>query len=357
MVGAPGGGEMRFFVLAVAVVVTATLAPPAHGTFPGENGDIAYASSSKRRPGIYRLAPDGAQRVRLSKRHDFWPAWSPGGSKIAFSRLVGEGFVPTVFVMRADGSNKRRVSGKARGLLHGHVWSPTGRRLAYADDLVAAEPRVGAIKVVRPNGTGEKRLTGYGSLNVHPAWSPDGNRIAFVSDRDGDGEIWVMNKDGSNKTKLSDNDVLDELPDWSSDGSRIVFETTVPGPPGQGDTGSSITVIDADGTHMTTLTDGSRLDTNPSWSPAEDQILFVGWDLSGEEIVGDLYVMNADGTDLTNLTLDFPGFVEDAAWSPEGNRIVFIADGDVFVIGADATGLVNLTGSRARESGADWQSV
>jgi len=96
------------------------------------------------------------------------------------------------------------------------------------------------------------------------AWSPDGSKISFASDRDGNFEIDVMNADGSRQTRLTSNSGVDLLPSWSVDGSKIAFTSNRDG-------NSEIYVMNADGSNQTRLTNHSGSDENPSWSPGVAQ--------------------------------------------------------------------------------------
>jgi len=119
--------------------------------------------------------------------------------------------------------------------------------------------------------------------------SEDG-KIAFMSYRDGDFEIFVMNADGTGVTQLTDNDDRDWPPAWSPNGKQIAF-----GSDRYGD--SEIFVMNADGTGVTQLTDNDDLDRVPVWSPNGKQIAFVS-DRYGDR---EVFVMNADGSNVVAL--------------------------------------------------------
>ena len=198
-------------------------------------------------------------------------------------------------------------------------------------------------------------------------------RIAFVSNRDGDDEIYVMNADGSGLVQLTENDSDDRDPAWSPDGSRIAFAS---------DRGNDVQkydiyVMNADGSGVEQLTDGCS-NGNPAWTPDGDRIAFVSR--------GDIYVMNVDGSGVEQLTgtppescaylflsdrdgeaawyirnadgsvepyeLDWDSWFTNAVyagpdWSPDGSRIALRSRRDgqfgVYVMNADGSGLEELS--------------
>ena len=79
--------------------------------------------------------------------------------------------------------------------------------------------------VMVADGSGQTRLTSNSAEDRYPDWSPDSSKIAFMSDRDGNWEIYVMGADGSRQTRLINNDKWDSLPSWSPDGSKIAFHS------------------------------------------------------------------------------------------------------------------------------------
>jgi Tol biopolymer transport system component len=169
----------------------------------------------------------------------------------------------------------------------------------------------GEIYAVQPDGSGAVNLTDNPAADQTPAWSPDAQRIAFATFRDGRQAIYTMNADGSAQTRLSPPDygsTDDMQPSWSPDGHTIAFASTRP----FNDTWS-IWAIDADGTNLHRLT--TTFSTDPAWSPDGTRIAYVG---TGEAI----HVMNADGSGDQQLTAS--RLPEGApAWSPDGTQIVF----------------------------------
>ena len=140
------------------------------------------------------------------------------------------------------------------------------------------------------------------------------NKIVFVSERDANDEIYVMNADGSGQTRLTNNSSGDRAPAWSPNGSKIAFSSN------RGRGGSGIYVMKSDGSGQNTVTDIPASD-EPAWSPDGAKIIFT----SNRYGSTDIYVMNANGSGQTNLTNN-PAIDNAPAWSPDGAKIAFTSD-------------------------------
>jgi dipeptidyl aminopeptidase/acylaminoacyl peptidase len=181
-----------------------------------------------------------------------------------------------------------------------------------------------------------------------PDWSPDGSKIAFISDRDGDYEIYVIDADGTNVTQLTRNTAWDRGPDWSPDGSKIAFHS-------DRDSDFEIYVMDADGTNVTQLTRNTAWDRGPDWSPDGSKIAFY----SDRDNDYEIYVMDADGSNVVKLTKTLSPIInQKPAWSPDGKKIAFMSDRDgdneIYVVDAGGTNVRQLTNNTADEWGPDW---
>jgi Tol biopolymer transport system component len=170
-------------------------------------------------------------------------------------------------------------------------------------------------------------------------------RIAFVSDRDGNHEIYVMNADGSNQRRLTNNSATDTGPRWSPDGARIAFTSNRNGD-------YEIYVMDAGGGHVVQLTHDAGFDSGPAWSPDGSEIVFTS-NRSGTG--AGLYVMNADGTDVRPLVTVETWFTCCADWSPDGSTIAFVVAPFVEVFFANvATGGISFVDFLGFEYGPSW---
>jgi Tol biopolymer transport system component len=276
------------------------------GTFPGPNGQIAFSSNRDGNFEIYSMNDDGSDVTRLTDNdaNDFDPSWSPDGEKIAFVSFRDDSNNMEIYVMNADGSDQTRLTDNDDALDREPSWSPDGEKIVFASN------RDGNYEIYTMNadGSDQTRLTDNDdALDREPSWSPDGEKIAFVSDRDSTGEgdevgdvnaIYSLDADdGSDVTRLTDTDVpLDSHPTWSPDGDRIAFVSFRDG-------NNEIYSLDADdGSDVTRLTDDARNDLYPTWSPDGEKIAFVSdRDSTGE---GDeIYSLDADdGSDVTRLT-------------------------------------------------------
>jgi Tol biopolymer transport system component len=315
----PRIGPVGFAAL-VGLAAVAFGAAPAQATAPGANGKIVFASN---RDGdgndfdLFAMNPDGSGVTPVTNDAvtSIEPAYSPDGAKIAYTTTSGDGSPGNpanreIIVVDADGSDPVNVTN-----------SPT------SDDS-------------------------------DPSFSPDGTKIAFrrqvgIGDT---GEIYIVDSDGSDLKRLTQNSLFDAEPTWSPDGSKVIFNEVIAG-------NNEIVQKDASSADPASapenLTNNVQNDSNPSVSP-DGRIAFSR--LNSTDY--DVYVMDADGTDQTNITNNSASWDSQPAFSPDGEKIAFTRGAfnsmDIWVMGANGASPVNLTPGQAtprQDSHPDWQPV
>ncbi len=204
------------------------------------------------------------------------------------------------------------------------------------------------IYVMRPDGSDVRQLTHTvgDKLSNNPAWSWDGTKIAFLSNRDfgeaapwgQDAELYVMDADGSNVQRVTSNEVFDSAPKWSPDGITIAFFSVRDG-------NWDVYLIDADGTNERQVTDHPGRDLCPSWSPDGARLTFASNRADGEHF--ELYTADLASGDVQRLTHTSAGVAPCSSWSPNGQWIAFQAyhNGgmEIFVMRSDGSEARQLT--------------
>ena len=168
---------------------------------------------------LFLVGLDGGEPVALvaNGRFNSGPDWSPDGQTIAFGgEVVGpEATTIQVQVVPVDGSAEPRVVTEDPVQADGPAWSPDGTRIVFTS-LRHGQNADGTwnreIYLMAADGTDQVRLTEDAANDGAPAWSPDGTRIAFHSDRAGDDDIYLMDSDGTNIVRLTDDPAADDFP-------------------------------------------------------------------------------------------------------------------------------------------------
>jgi Tol biopolymer transport system component len=304
----------------VATLVLAALmtmgAKPAEAAFPGTNGKIAFVSD-RNDPNagtenswaceIFVMDPNGSNPTNLTNdttKCDESPTFSPNGSKIAFNNSDGND--TEIYVMDANGSNRTRLT-------NDHVddnppaFSRDGKKITFASTLDGgADPEIYVMDASDTDGDGVgdhlTQLTDNTARDIYPVFSPRENKIAFVSNRGGDWDLYMMDARGSNPTQITNDALVEELPNFSPDGREIAYN--VFDDSGVGTDDSDIYVVSAFGTGTPTdLTNTpTTWEDKPAFSPDGKKIVFrhhVGFFPGDNEI----YVMDSNGSGApTNLT-------------------------------------------------------
>lgn len=295
------------------------------------------ASAPRDASEIWAMAADGSAQTRLLAVHEVGidyslPAWSPDGDQIAFTKWSNVGGRATnirneeqsagIWTMAADGTNERLVIDGAPGLAWIPAWSPDGQWIAYT-----LNPVLGANAEPQPQ---PEPAPG----NVGPPAGATGS------------EVWVIHPDGTGARQLTKAGDNAQAASWSPDGQALAYIAGAGGP-----TDIHVaTITDAGIGDDRTLAADPATDWGPAWSPDGSRIAFTS-DRSGNE---EIWAVGVDGGEPTRLT-DDPGGDWVPAWSPDGTRIAFVSDrGDdieVWSMAADGTDPQNLSNSGSTADG------
>lgn len=247
-----------------------------------------------------------------------------------------------IYVMRSDGSDPVRLTQNENNDTS-PVWSPDGRRIAFVSD----RDKNREIYVMNADGTEQMNLSRHANEDWNVTWSPDGKQLAFSSFRDGNWEIYTMNADGSNPKRITRNNVADYSPTWSPDGKQLAYVSNRDG-------NLEIYIIDANGGNQRRFTNQPATDQSPAWSPDGRQIL---WETYRDDNM-EIYVANVDGSELHDVSQDSYANDHGPTWSPSGDRIAFFSNRDhgwdIYVLDLKTGERTNLTMSPALEQGPHW---
>ena len=249
---------------ALGCTLAVLASPSARAAFAGRPGRIAFEAVQGTFARLETVDPaTGAVQLLPVPPDATAPAWSPGGTRLAFASGG------SIVVSRADGTHRRtltRASGQDVSD-SAPAWSPDGRLLAF-ESTRNRFGGAGDVWLIRPDGKRLRPFLTGPAAEVEPAFSPDGRRIAFASDRDGDADVYVVRTNGADLTELTRNRATDGEPAWSPDGRRIAFVSDRSGHP-------QLYVMGADGRHARRLTRSPLVDQSPAWSPDGREIAFA----------------------------------------------------------------------------------
>jgi Tol biopolymer transport system component len=274
---------------------------------------IAFSGTKNQVSGIFRVRPDGSNQQRLTRAPcyaDFSPSWAPGGNRMVYRHDTCE--TARLFVMDVGGGNREKIT---RVPSFGPVWSPSSE---VSDDHIAFTTLDRSqghfryqVAVVRPDGNGFMRVTtspeGDTEGNRDPSFSPLGLNVVYTAgvgiSGDSDREVCRVGVDGTHQRCLTDRGENFDA-EWRPVGGRIAFVSIRKGD-------SEIFTMNRDGSRKKALTSNHANELNPTWSPDGRFIAF----LSSRDGNFDLYVMRKDGSHVHRVT-NARGMEKQIEWEP-----------------------------------------
>lgn len=249
------------------------------------------------------------------------PSWSPDGHWLAYVTEERQGLSELV-VMSVDENRRFRVAGRGVGQFR-PAWSPSGDYLAFVFNGRAFTRRQTDIYLldvrcalqITPCDSPMRNLTDTPADEREPTWSPDGEHIAFVTDQDGQREIYVMNIEGEGWVNLTRNRGDDFSPVWSPDGAQIAFVSDRA-------RNYEVFVMDAlTGDPVRNVSLNRAEEWSPAWSPDSHYLTFISDETGSYQV----YLLTLENRRIRNLThhnsSDFS-----PAWSPDGKQIAFVSN-------------------------------
>jgi TolB protein len=270
---------------------------------------IAFKGKAGRDDAIWRIDSDGANLVRVSPtgRITATPAWSPDGSSIVFSEFRDGRW--TLYLDRLSSGTRTAIPNSSAANSMGPSFAPDGKTLVYSHGLDAGYG-VESVDISRMCCAHILTHDGRFADNVSPTYSPDGQRIAYVSNRTGVPEIYVMDDDGTGRTQLVPSDfepggrpLPTYSPAWSPDGSQLVFDRDTPAG------GRQLYIWSVGSGQVRQLTAAGRND-DPSWAPDSRHIVFKSTRAGGRE---QLWIIDTESSAFRQIAT--PGGAQYPAWS------------------------------------------
>jgi len=209
------------------------------------------------------------------------------------------------------------------------AYSPDGKKLVFQSERDGNAQ----IYVMNADGRHPQRLTNNGFAEFHPVWSPDGKKILFVSTRDGNQELYKMNADGSDQVRLTTSPFKEFNPQWSPDGQKIVYYYE------KGDNKDQLYIADSDGKNAVKISSDSTHNYYPSWAPDGKTIIYT--------MSGNVCTLNVNNPADKKLLLKGISY---AKYSPDGKKIAFKKgswpSNDIWICDSDGSNQVQITDTR-----------
>jgi len=378
-------------------------------TLPSWSSDGSKIYFSSRRTGvtqIWKMDKDGSRKsqVSFSKGEKFGPVISPDGSKILYNSPFTGG--TELYIVNSNGSGQTRLTNavppSTGTRILGYNWIDNGKRILISTNfgIINSMRNIYTMKidgsdikklsnefvdynnpVMSPdektiffdternggneiysmdlNGNYLLNITKTSSKNRVPNWAKNGSKIIFESQRDGNYEIYIMNSDGSNPVNLTKSKGEELAPKVSFDSKKIVYRRA------DFVTHNDIFIMDISGNNAKSISKDNIFrklkvfPVNPTFTPKGDKIVVDIFNTEGT--ISDIYIINADGKNITNLTHNSAGEIDrNPRVSPDGKYIIYTTriggNWEIFRMNIDGTDPVNLSNENTQEFYPSWSS-
>lgn len=267
------------------------------------SSSIAFLSDRTGFKEVFLMDYDGASQRQITahKTISLAPDWSPTGQEIAYVSYFS-GW-PGIYLADVATGRKSPVA-TDQPLNTSPSFAPDGRRIAFGKSVGGGNTE---IFVVNRDGSDLRRLTHQPPIDTNPAWSPSGREIAFTSGRGGSPQIYTMDAEGANLRRISREGGYNDGAAWSPDGTRLVYATRRSGQ-------FAVAVTDLVTLETRLLVSGVGNHESPSFSPDGKKIVFASKKQYGSRGETQIYVMDADGSNLRQITSS--GNNSAPSWSP-----------------------------------------
>jgi Tol biopolymer transport system component len=341
-----------------------TFLPTAAGSYdvlrhrlPGyaAHGRILFDRYSEGRSDVYSMSEDGSDQVNVSNRpgDNYSGDFSPDGSKIVFStdrHATDDFYQSKVYVMNADGTDQRMLSEEV-GDDYVPKWSPDGTKIVFNRYF---NDEGSEVYVMNADGSNKTRITDRPGADQFPTWSPDSTHIMFESWDDSGPNIIVANVVTGEQRKLNGDLVSANIGSFSPDGSRVAFSARV-----SDTTAPRVYLVNVDGSGLTDLfgSEPYGLDA-PQWSPDGTKLMYRDWRHIFETST-EIYLYDLATGAQTRLTNNPVGEAA-VTWSPDGSKILYSIYEDstheqIYVMDNNGANLKNISRGRWNDFYSAWK--
>jgi len=342
-----GDGGNRGLLVGLGIAAAAVLAGVGWTLTQGDAAEPSGgAQTTTTVPGSTTIEP-----AQLAVELPTGPA--QGTETLAFTSRDGN--IWNLALVNQDGSGLRQLTQERADKPRLPVWSPTRETIAYTLQVGEDASSSWELWVTDTNGDVKKQLATGLAADARATWSPDGTRLAYVSEQAGAPDIWVLDLTTGVPSQLTQTDTTEADPAWSPDGRFIAYSTQI-----EGNLDIYKLSVDDPAAAPVRLTEDAAADADPAWHPFDGSLAFARDFGSGNR---EIFTMNGDGANERQLT-DSPAAEEDPTWEPSGAYIAFESDRDkpagdddeyeIYVMLPDGTDIRRITQHNGFDAHPAW---